>query len=577
MGNQFNPNDFIKRTLNNRYQITRFLGNGALGSVYLARDTKIHKDIAIKVLTGSISDEDIKRFKRECTNLAKLSHPNIVGVSDHDKTALDGNNYYFLVMEYVNGATLKEFLKTSGSSLSLKDKLNIANQICKALNYTHEKEIIHRDLKPENVMIVATSDNDHFVKLVDFGISKSLSQDNQTTTTKSSVGGTARYISPEQVEDHKGKPITYNSDIYSLGIMFYEILSGQHPLIDNSKTNISDFNWASIHLKEPPRELSTICPDLPADLVDLVMKMLAKEPSDRPSLLTITSTIRNLLNPTQPPKPPEPPKDNLFNFETVKVNAKGTIIERYKKQAKQFIEDLGNGITLEMVEIPGGSFMMGSNEYKDEQPQHQVTVPGFYMGKYQVTQAQWKRVIGNNPSYFTGNDEFPVECVSWNEVVEFCKKLSEKTGKKYRLPSEAEWEYACRAGSKTAFAFGETITPEIVNYDGNYPYKEAPEGEYRAKTTAVGSLGVANEFGLYDMHGNVWEWCQDTWHSNYTGAPLDGSAWEILLSNNTSRVLRGGSYDSYVYNCRSADRYRYAPGLRYFIGFRVVMSARTLK
>ncbi|KAF0248151.1 MAG: serine/threonine protein kinase, partial [bacterium] len=168
--------------------------------------------------------------------------------------------------------------------------------------------------------------------------------------------------------------------------------------------------------------------------------------------------------------------------------------------------------------------------------------------------------------------------VRWDEVVEFCKKLSEKIGKTYRLPSEAEWEYACRAGTTTAFAFGETITPEIVNYDGNRPYGEAPKGEDRAKTTPVGSLGVANDFGLYDMHGNVWEWCQDTWHSDYTDAPIDGSAWETTPSNNTSRVLRGGAYSDNATVCRSASRGNGTPDVRYGNdGLRVVMSARTLK
>ncbi len=290
-----------------------------------------------------------------------------------------------------------------------------------------------------------------------------------------------------------------------------------------------------------------------------------------------------------------------FEFDTVKVDAKGEIKERNKKRAKQFIEELGNGVQLEMVEIPGGSFMMGTSpddiekvvaEYKRydrseeqarrwvvwETPQHKVTIPAFYIGKYQITQAQWKEIIGNNPSNFKGNDNLPVKTISWDEVIEFCKKLSEKTSKTYRLPSEAEWEYACRAGSNTAFAFGETINPEIVNYDGNRPYGEAPKGEYRQKTIPVGSLGVANEFGLYDMHGNVWEWCQDHWHNDYADAPTDGSAWEISPSNNTSRVLRGGSYYFNAYYCRSAVRYWFAPDKRIDnFGFRVVMSARTLK
>ncbi len=133
----------------------------------------------------------------------------------------------------------------------------------------------------------------------------------------------------------------------------------------------------------------------------------------------------------------------------------------------------------------------------------------------------------------------------WNSA----SKLSEKTGKTYRLPSEAEWEYACRAGTTTPFYFGETITPDLVNYDGNYPYGAAPKGLYRKQTTDVGSF-PPNPFGLYDMHGNVWEWCSDRWHDNYNGAPTDGSSWETGRDNN--RVQRGGSWNSNAVVCRCA-------------------------
>jgi len=271
-----------------------------------------------------------------------------------------------------------------------------------------------------------------------------------------------------------------------------------------------------------------------------------------------------------------------FEFETVKVDATGKIVERTKKTANQYIEDLGNSIKLEMVEIPSGTFTMGSpsseaNRRDDEGPQHQVNVESFYLGKYEVTQAQYQAIMGNNPSNFKG-DNLPVERVTWNEAIEFCEKLSAKTGKTYRLPSEAEWEYAARAGTTTPFAFGETINPRIVNYDGNYPYGQAAKGEYREKTIAVGSLGVANAFGLYDCHGNVWEWCQDIYQPNYNNAPTNGSAREQATDNN-SRLLRGGSWDNDGGNCRSANRYGIAPGARdtVDVGFRVVLVGRTLK
>ncbi|RUS99362.1 hypothetical protein DSM106972_078040 [Dulcicalothrix desertica PCC 7102] len=189
--------------------------------------------------------------------------------------------------------------------------------------------------------------------------------------------------------------------------------------------------------------------------------------------------------------------------------------------------------------------MMGSPENEDEgseteRPQHQVTVPSFFIGKFAITQEQYQVITGESPSKFSGIKR-PVERVSWHDASNFCAKISQKTGKNYRLPSEAEWEYACRAGTVTPFHFGETITTELVNYDSNYTYGSAPKGEYFQQTTRVGSY-PANQFGLYDMHGNVWEWCQDYWHENYKGVPSDGNV--CLNNDNPYRLPRGGAWNS---------------------------------
>jgi formylglycine-generating enzyme required for sulfatase activity/tetratricopeptide (TPR) repeat protein len=265
----------------------------------------------------------------------------------------------------------------------------------------------------------------------------------------------------------------------------------------------------------------------------------------------------------------------LFQFETVLLNAQGKISERRSGQARQQIQDLGKGVTLEMVYIPGGTFLMGSPaselERQDtEGPQHQVKIASFLMGKYLVTQAQWEAVMGKNPSFFKGPQR-PVEQVSWKDAVAFCQKLSKQTGRTYQLPSEAQWEYACRAGTTTPFYFGETITPDLVNYDGNNPYGKAPQGQYRQETTPVGSF-PPNAFGLYDMHGNVWEWCEDVWHGNYDGAPTDGSAW--VAGGGEYRLLRGGSWGNDAVWCRAAYRGLYTPDSRsYYVGLRVVLCA----
>ena len=262
-----------------------------------------------------------------------------------------------------------------------------------------------------------------------------------------------------------------------------------------------------------------------------------------------------------------------FEFETVTVNQRGEIIERKTCRAQQFTQSLGNGPVLEMVIIPGGTFLMGSREgdgYDDERPQHHVRLASFFMSKYPVSQEQWQAVIKWSPPYRCKGLERPVDRVSWNGAWEFCERLSKKTGRVYRLPSEAEWEYACRAGATTPFYWGETITTDLANYVGEHTYRAEPKGVYRHETTEVG-IFPPNAFGLYDMHGNVWEWCADAGHDNYIGAPTDGSAWE---HGGTWRVARGGGWHDPPGLCRSAARLKLDPAEgEDYVEFRVVSPA----
>ena len=276
-------------------------------------------------------------------------------------------------------------------------------------------------------------------------------------------------------------------------------------------------------------------------------------------------------------------------------------ILRESRQDWQYIEQLGNNLTLGLVKIPTGSFVMGASEEElesrnDERPQHKVTVFEFYMGKYPVTQVQWRfvaslpeveRSLDPNPSGFEGDDH-PVERVSWLDAVEFCARLSQQTSRNYRLPSEAEWEYACRARTTTPFHFGETIDAKIANYHAQdeetgstvHPgkYGRGQLGEWREQTMPVGSFKVANLFGLNNMHGNVWEWCADHWQESYEEVPVDGSIWiDPDASENAERSLRGGSWDFPPQYCRSACRYSGIADWRDdAIGFRVVFSERIL-
>ncbi|MEL4898255.1 formylglycine-generating enzyme family protein [Crocosphaera sp. Alani8] len=283
--------------------------------------------------------------------------------------------------------------------------------------------------------------------------------------------------------------------------------------------------------------------------------------------------------------------------------AEKMIIKRLKQKFRAY-RDYIDDVPLEMVLIPDGTFTMGAPEdeegsLQNETPQHEVTISSFLMGRYPVTQGQWKAIatktdlkfkidLQEDPSQFKqsykGIERWqrPVECVSWYEAIEFCQRLSKLTGKDYKLPSEAQWEYACRAGTPAPFHFGETITRELANYRGtdneeyqlSKSYSKVLKEDYREQTTPVGYFDVTNAFGLFDMHGNVREWCADDWHDSYKGAPNYGSPW--LNGNENRSPLRGGSWINYQSNCRSA--YRDLDNRRadrnHCIGFRVVCVLR---
>jgi formylglycine-generating enzyme required for sulfatase activity len=283
--------------------------------------------------------------------------------------------------------------------------------------------------------------------------------------------------------------------------------------------------------------------------------------------------------------------------------------DRWEKKTKPievqaYQQKLAPGVVLTMVEIPAGTFLMGSPpgeegrdiyasldsdlkkslgiEGRDAEAQRRVTVPAFWIARFPITQAQWKlvarlgkieRELNADPSNFKG-PERPVENVSWQDAIEFCRRLSKLTKRNYTLPSEAQWEYACRAGTTTPFHFGETLITELANYDGNDTYGQGPQGAYRQQTTNVGSF-PANAWGLQDMHGNVWEWCLDRWHPSLAKAPTDGSAWqepapEVAKQYQDQRLLRGGSWYVDPGNCRSASRHGDLPDDQHYdVGFRV--------
>jgi formylglycine-generating enzyme required for sulfatase activity len=274
-------------------------------------------------------------------------------------------------------------------------------------------------------------------------------------------------------------------------------------------------------------------------------------------------------------KPPLPGEIVLAEaeFSYAKVDSAGAIAERPSGRAELFVEPLAEGVGIPMIAVPAGGFYMGSAHRQgeaDEEPRHYVSVGSFYLARTTVTQAQWKAVTGRLPPCRGKSLEHPVDRLSWDEATEFCERLYGKTGRRYRLPSEAEWEYACRAGSSSDFSFGDMITTDLANYVGRHAYKTGPVGEYRHGPIPPGAF-PPNAFGLFDMHGNLDEWCQDAWHEDYTAAPSTAAPW--IRGGTAERVVRGGSWHDPPNLLRCAARLKLDPSEgEDFVGLRLALS-----
>ncbi|MBD1828626.1 bifunctional serine/threonine-protein kinase/formylglycine-generating enzyme family protein [Microcoleus vaginatus GB1-A2] len=542
--------------LRGRYRTIKLLGQGGFGRTYLAEDIdRLNQRCVVKQLAPNVQgtwaiNKAVELFQLEARQLQQLGqHPQIPSLD----ACFEEENYLYLVQQFVDGDNLLKLLQNQGIwQESLVKQLLL--ELLPVLKFIHEQKIIHRDIKPENIMRRRC---DGLLVLIDFGVSKQLSG-----TVMSRPGtkiGTPGYVPLEQMQGGEAYPA---SDLFSLGATAFHLLTGVHP--DGLWTE-HGYSWTGNwqqHLKSP----------IDKGLALILSKLLAKDIQQR------YQSAEQVLRDFQRQSTPNFIQTlKRFDFDTVTVDVRGKISSRQRREAQFFSENLGGGATLDMVAIPGERFVMGSpnteaGRSNNEGLQRTVNISPFFMGKYPITQEQWEVVMGNNPSHIKGLKR-PVEQVSWNNALEFCQKISQKTGKIYRLPSEAEWEYACRAGTTTPFYFGETITPDLVNYDGNHPYGSAPKGLYRKQTTDVGSFGP-NPFGLYDMHGTVWEWCSDKWHDNYSGAPTDGSSWETGTDNN--RVLRGGSWNCNTVYCRSAYRGTHWAGAVHrsrHLGFRVAVAS----
>ena len=606
-----------------RYEIIRHLGGGGSAITFLAKDMmQPSKPLCVvkQLRPDKIYPRAIKVFHKEAVILEKLGkHPQIPQLLAHFK---EKNNLY-IVQEFIPGHPLTKEIYL-GKGLSEIAVCKLLKDILEVLLFVHGYGVIHRDIKPQNLI---RRREDGKIVLIDFGAVKELGSlivNSHGEVLSSVIVGTPGYMPKEQ---SLGQPCLA-SDVYAVGMTAIAALTGVKPSRLENHPQTGEIIWpqqaqvsqklAEVINKMVRRHVSLrySCAKEALEALNLAMQGSTSVPAPIPKPQPITP-IQNpapTSNPQQiistptpktqqitPTPTSSPPSTNfsrrkilqiigstvgsflvtvvgkiLFqdtSNEVVIVDATGKIIYRQSLNVKYFVEYLGNGVTLEMAEIPGGNFLMGSpaNEHgadDSEIPQHKVTIKPFYMSKFTVTQAQYKAIMGKNPSQFKG-EQRPVESVSWDDAVEFCDRLTQKTGRTYRLPSEAEWEYACRAKTITPFHFGDTITTNLANYNGNFTYADAPKGKYRQQTTELGSF-PPNAFGLYDMHGNIWEWCQDTWHKNYNDAPNNGSPW-IENGNDSRRVVRGGSWRDHSNFCRSAKRAYNKPEIHFsYYGFRVV-------
>ncbi len=585
-----------KELNNGQYIIESIVLKGSSGFVYRAKDNQTGNLISIRLVKNIWQNQPNSQEKKdqvfkELLKLANCHHPNLVKLYPD---LYQEDNQWYVVMDYADGEDLATYLDRKGK-LTENQALNVISKIASGLNLLHQNNFFHQEIRPQNIIL--RRGNLEPI-LFDLGTAIELFKFQKERSSQNLTD----YFTP--IEKYQ-PPFTVGpyTDIYGLASTLYVLVTGQFPTACNHRgykelispqqynPKLSDtFTQGIIQgLEVKPKSR----PQSVKEWFKLLQSSNSNKSNSSSSNLDSSQSVSSTQSvlATENKNKPTTTEVKLipFEFETISLEAKpfiGFLIRvtttSNNHTGKCFIEDLGNNVLLEMVSIPAGNFMMGSNNNelergKDENPQHRVKIMSFYMSKYPITQAQWKAVaqlkqvnrsLESNPSFFKG-DDLPVEKVSWYDAVEFCDRLSQYTGKKYRLPSEAQWEYACRGGTNTPFFCGDIITTDVANYDGRKGYGIKGSGKYLKKTTPVTTF-CANPFGLYDVHGNVWEWCQDHYAPNYQGKPTDGSAYRSMMSNQP-RVVRGGSWSLTPDYCRSAKRSSYTPESSYnFVGFRVI-------
>ena len=538
-----------------KYKIVRFIKSGGFGCTYEAWNTVFEERVAIKeffpkdfcnredatlhVTVGTHSKKPLvdklrNKFIDEAKAIRKLSHSGIVKVSD----VFEENGTAYYVMDYIDGCSLDDLVKHEGA-LSEQAALGYIRQVCSALDYVHSQNRLHLDIKPGNIMV----DRSGHAILIDFGTSKQYDEENGENTS-TLLGMTPGYAPLEQYKKGGVTKFSPATDVYSLGATLYKLLTGQIPpeADDIYEDGIPDLpsSLSSSVRNAVQQAMSPRRKDRPQSVGEFLSMIGATSDNERVDVIDNKSINSDLLSDEETKRLDSAVHAMLRNEE---IYIKNNIL-------------VIHGVEYPMVEVAGGEFMMGESHILGDDRRHDVRLDSYSIGRYLVTQDLWETVMGSNPSRFKGPRR-PVEQVSWYDCQDFIRKLNELTGANFRLPTEAEWEFAARGGnSSRGYKYsGSDALDDVAWYYDN-------SGD---KTHDVGTKSP-NELGLYDMSGNVFEWCNDRYGSYSSSSQTNPKG----ASSGSRRVFRGGSWSNIAWYCRVSYRRSCAPGYRYFnIGLRL--------